>query len=297
MFLVVKDEMFQVAEFIFNKNFHPTVNYQAHNSASEDVVVVFDKIAMPIDVKGRSTMLKTMKSCIGTKFARQIGGVIAALVIEVVDLDQELQQAGNKRYTIVSIKRITYALENVGVFVTRVEQLTCLPQMLDGRVKMLHSIIQGGILGRKDQHHMAKSMFDERLSTYGVTPDVYIFNILIRGFCKNSMVDEAFKFFKLMEQFKCDTNVVIYNTIVDGLFRERKVGIAHKVVKGMSKKGLDLNPNVVAYTTLVRGYCMKQDIDEALVVFQEMISRGLKPNRITYNTLIKGSLRCISMIR
>ena len=55
----------------------------------------------------------------------------------------------------------------------------------------------------------------------------------------------------------------------------------------MSKKGLDLNPNVVAYTILVKGYCIKQDIDKALVVFQEMISRGLKPNRITYNTLIK----------
>ena len=76
---------------------------------------MFDKIAMPIDVKGSSTMLKTMKSCIVTKFARQIGGVIAALIIEVVDLDQELQQVGNKRYTIVSTKRTTYALENVGV--------------------------------------------------------------------------------------------------------------------------------------------------------------------------------------
>ena len=90
LFLVVNGEMSQVVEFIFKKNFHPTVNYQAHNMASEDVVAVFEKIAMPIDVKGRSTMLKTMKSCIVTKFARQIGGVIAALIIEVVDLDQEL---------------------------------------------------------------------------------------------------------------------------------------------------------------------------------------------------------------
>ncbi|XWS77284.1 hypothetical protein CRYUN_Cryun01aG0248100 [Craigia yunnanensis] len=102
------------------------------------------------------------------------------------------------------------------------------------------------------------------------------------------MVDEGFSFFKLMERFKCDPDVVTYNTIVDGLCRVGKVGIAHNVVKGMSKKSLDLNPNVVTYTTLVRGHCMKQDSDEALVVFQEMISRGLKPNRITYNTLIKG---------
>ena len=85
--MVVNGEMFQVAEVIFNKNFHPIVNYQAHNTTSEDVVVVFDKIAMPVDVKGRSTMLETMKSYIGIKFIRKIGGVIVTLVIEVVNLD------------------------------------------------------------------------------------------------------------------------------------------------------------------------------------------------------------------
>ncbi|XP_022770219.1 pentatricopeptide repeat-containing protein At1g02060, chloroplastic [Durio zibethinus] len=144
------------------------------------------------------------------------------------------------------------------------------------------------ILLERGRTNMAKSVFDEMLSTYGVNPDVYTFNILIRGFCMNSMVDEGFGFFKEMERFKCDPDVVTYNTIVDGLCRVGKVGIAHNVVRGMSQKSLDLNPNIVTYTTLVRGYCMKQDIDEALVVFQEMISRGLKPNRITYNTLIKG---------
>ncbi|KAA3469433.1 pentatricopeptide repeat-containing protein chloroplastic-like [Gossypium australe] len=144
------------------------------------------------------------------------------------------------------------------------------------------------ILLKRGRTNMAKSVFDEMLSTYGVTPDVYTFNILIKGFCMNSMVDEGFRFFKEMERFKCDPDVVTYNTIVDGLCRVGKVGIAHNVVKGMSTKSLDLNPNVVTYTTLVRGYCMKQDIDEALAVFQEMICRGLKPNKITYNTLIKG---------
>ncbi|GMI75826.1 hypothetical protein like AT1G02060 [Hibiscus trionum] len=144
------------------------------------------------------------------------------------------------------------------------------------------------VLLKRGRTNMAKSVFDEMLSTFGVTPDVYTFNILIKGFCMNSMVDEGFRFFKEMERFKCDPDVVTYNTIVDGLCRVGKVGIAHNVVKGMSKKSLDLNPNVVTYTTLVRGYCMKQDIDEALAVFQEMICKGLEPNKVTYNTLIKG---------
>lgn len=135
---------------------------------------------------------------------------------------------------------------------------------------------------------MAKEVYDEMLGTYGVSPDTCTYNVLIRGFCKNSMVDEGFRFFREMESFNCDADVVTYNTLVDGLCRAGKVRIARNLVNGMGKKCEGLNPNVVTYTTLIRGYCMKQEVEEALVVLEEMTSRGLKPNMITYNTLVKG---------
>ncbi|KAK7395596.1 hypothetical protein VNO78_16160 [Psophocarpus tetragonolobus] len=144
------------------------------------------------------------------------------------------------------------------------------------------------ILLKRGRTNMAREVYDEMLQTYGVSPDTCTYNVLIRGFCKNSMVDEGFLFFKEMESLKCEPDVVTYNTLVDGLCRAGKVGIARNLVNGMSKKCESLNPNVVTYTTLIRGYCMKQEVDEALVVLEEMSSRGLKPNMITYNTLIKG---------
>lgn len=144
------------------------------------------------------------------------------------------------------------------------------------------------VLLKRGRTNMAKSVYDEMLITYGVTPDTFTFNILIRGFCMNSMVDEGFRFFKEMSRFKCEPDVVTYNTLVDGLCKAGKVSIAHNLVKGMRKRSMDLNPNVVTYTTLIRGYCMKQEIDEALVVLEEMDSQGLKPNIVTYNILIKG---------
>lgn len=144
------------------------------------------------------------------------------------------------------------------------------------------------ILLRRGRTNMARNVFDEMLGTYGVIPDTFTFNVLIRGFCMNSMVDEGFHFFKEMSRFKCEPDVITYNTLVDGLCRVGKVDIARNVVRGMSKKSEDLNPNVVTYTTLIRGYCGKREIDEALFVLEEMTSRGLKPNRITYNTLLKG---------
>ncbi|XP_062161774.1 uncharacterized protein LOC133868782 isoform X2 [Alnus glutinosa] len=76
-------------------------------------------------------------------------------------------------YTIVSTGGTASALESAGVSVTKVEQLTCFPEMLDGRVKTLHPNIHGGILARRDQkHHM------EALNKHGIgTFDVVVVNL------------------------------------------------------------------------------------------------------------------------
>ncbi|KAK9911107.1 hypothetical protein M0R45_035030 [Rubus argutus] len=87
------------------------------------------------------------------------------------------------------------------------------------------------ILLKRSRTSMAKNLYDEMLSMYGVTPDTHTFNILIRGFCMTSMVDEGFHYFKEMSRFKCDPDVITYNTLVDGLCRAGKVEIARNVVR------------------------------------------------------------------
>ncbi|CAJ1958441.1 unnamed protein product [Sphenostylis stenocarpa] len=144
------------------------------------------------------------------------------------------------------------------------------------------------ILLRRGRTNMTKEVYDEMLRTYGVTPDTCTYNVLIRGLCKNSMVDEGFRFFNEMAGFDCNPDGVTYNTLVDGLCRAGKVRIARNLVNGMSKKCEGLHLDVVTYTTLIRGYCMKLKVDETLIVLEEMSSRGIEPNMVTYNTLIKG---------
>ncbi|XP_062073095.1 uncharacterized protein LOC133777482 isoform X1 [Humulus lupulus] len=81
-----------------------------------------------------------------------------------------LQKLG---YTIVSTGGTASALETAGVSVTKAEQLTRFPEMLDGRVKTLHPNIHGGILARRDQkHHM------EALNEHGIGAfDVVVVNL------------------------------------------------------------------------------------------------------------------------
>ncbi|XP_057518799.1 uncharacterized protein LOC130799646 isoform X1 [Amaranthus tricolor] len=85
-------------------------------------------------------------------------------------LGSGLQSLG---FTIVSTGGTATSLENGGVSVTKVEQLTCFPEMLDGRVKTLHPNIHGGILARRDlKHHM------DALDEHGIgTFDLVVVNL------------------------------------------------------------------------------------------------------------------------
>ncbi|THG03389.1 hypothetical protein TEA_026028 [Camellia sinensis var. sinensis] len=101
--IVLAGEMLHVAEAFIDKNYHPTVICRAYNKALEDAIAVLDKIAMPIDVNDRATMLGLVKSCIGTKFTSQFGDLIADLALDAtttigVDLGQGLREVDIKKY-------------------------------------------------------------------------------------------------------------------------------------------------------------------------------------------------------
>lgn len=80
-------------------------------------------------------------------------------------LGNGLQELG---YTIVSTGGTASALECAGVSVTKVEELTCFPEMLDGRVKTLHPGIHGGILARRDQEHHMEALEKHEIGTFDV---------------------------------------------------------------------------------------------------------------------------------
>ena len=71
----------------------------------------------------------------------------------VVDLGRDLVALGWELYSTGNTER---ALREGGVAVAGIEQLTGVPEMLDGRVKTLHPAVHGGILARRDQpEHLA----------------------------------------------------------------------------------------------------------------------------------------------
>ena len=82
-------------------------------------------------------------------------------------------QLANLDFELVSTGGTKKALEDVGLSVTGVDEVTGFPEMLDGRVKTLHPKIHAGILARRDDpNHM------DALKQAGITPiDLVVVNL------------------------------------------------------------------------------------------------------------------------
>merc|ERR1719191_2147296 len=50
----------------------------------------------------------------------------------------------------------------------------------------------------------------------------------------------------------------------------------------------NINPDIVTYSTIIKGYCVKGDLEPALQLFTLMRKRGIKPDAILFNSILDG---------
>ncbi len=87
----------------------------------------------------------------------------------IVELGRELERLG---YAILSTGGTFRVLEEAGVAVTAVSDVTGFPEILGGRVKTLHPAIHGGILARRKESHL------NELAAQGIAPiDLVVVNL------------------------------------------------------------------------------------------------------------------------
>ncbi len=87
----------------------------------------------------------------------------------ITDLAKALSEMGIE---IISTGGTARVIEQAGIPVKRVEEITGFPEMLDGRVKTLHPVIHGGILALRNEDHM------KQIKEEGIEPiDMVVVNL------------------------------------------------------------------------------------------------------------------------
>ncbi|KAJ0089624.1 hypothetical protein Patl1_12825 [Pistacia atlantica] len=115
-----------------------------------------------------------------------------------------------------------------------------------------------------------------------------LFEILLDSLCKEGHVRVASEY--VCWKNKLDRSWVpsirVYNVLLNGWFRSRKLKHAERLWLGMRQE--NVKPTVVTYGTLVEGYCRMRRVGRAIELVKEMRSQGIEPNPIVYNPIIDG---------
>ena len=109
-------EMLHIAEPFLEQNLHPTVIVRGFMRALEDAIATVDSLAFPIDTSNRDHMLKTVQSCIGTKYTARFGTLMAvcteAWLLRLLAMN--VRFAASRWLTVAAARRITGACAGRG---------------------------------------------------------------------------------------------------------------------------------------------------------------------------------------
>ncbi|KAF3456598.1 hypothetical protein FNV43_RR01252 [Rhamnella rubrinervis] len=115
----------------------------------------------------------------------------------------------------------------------------------------------------------------------GTLPDVVTYNTLLDALCKEGRTAEAINLVEAMTNTDVKFDIFIYNSLVYGLSPSGQWRDATSLLDKMKDQRMLLN----AYTALIDSLCKEE---KAISLFELMIRRGIKPEFITFNSLISG---------
>jgi pentatricopeptide repeat protein len=133
---------------------------------------------------------------------------------------------------------------------------------------------------------------------FGISPDIWTYNILLGGLCDNGELEKALVIFEDMQKREMDLDIVTYTTVIRGMCKTGKVEEAWSLFCSLSLKGL--KPDIVTYTTMMSGLCTKGLLHEVEALYTKMKQEGLMKNDCTLSDgditlsaeLIKKMLSC-----
>jgi len=137
-------------------------------------------------------------------------------------------------------------------------------------------------------HDLIKEMLAEPDTRPLVNSVIYC--SVLKGFSHHRHFDRVWCVHKEMQAAKLTVSLAAYNTLIDACTRSSDMARVPQILEDMANDGLE--PNIVTYSTIIKGYCLENRLEKAMELLQEMKqSTRYRPDEITYNTLIHGYAR------
>lgn len=135
----------------------------------------------------------------------------------------------------------------------------------------------------EDMRYLAKALMQEIIEKdYG--PCIYLYNCIMYIFCRENRMRKAYEHLELMLERRIPPNHVTFTILINRHFKRGEVDHALCLFKKMGAYGC--KPDRVMYNTLIRGLCRVDRFVDALSLVVTMQKQGLFPSKDCYQSLL-----------
>merc|ERR1719159_1844353 len=151
------------------------------------------------------------------------------------------------------------------------------------------SLIKGYCLA--GDAHRGFKVFEEMKSTGKVLPDEIIYNVLLDGCARETLVEEALKLLQSMQIAGITPSNHTLSILVKLLGRAKRVKDAFKIMDDLTAQH-GLRPNIQVYTCLIQACLNNKQLEKAMAAHDMMIADAhCKPDESASAALVRGCLQ------
>jgi pentatricopeptide repeat protein len=118
-----------------------------------------------------------------------------------------------------------------------------------------------------------------------------LYTTLIKGYGLEKDLKNALDLFREMPMEGVPYNTITYNSIIDACVKSGDLETAEALLREITLPGSQLEPDLITFSTLLKGYCQIADLDKALQVAEAIKGSGLRCDELVYNTLMDGCVK------
>jgi len=140
--------------------------------------------------------------------------------------------------------------------------------------------------------HMSKAVdIFKGMREQGKHRNTILYTTLIKGYGLEKDLRSALHLFREMPVEGVPYNTITYNSMLDACVKCGDLATAEGLLREMKAPESTLEPDLITFSTLLKGYCNIGELDKALQVAEAIKVCGLRCDELVYNTLMDGCVK------
>jgi len=116
-----------------------------------------------------------------------------------------------------------------------------------------------------------------------------IYSTILKGFTMSKQHDKVCALYHEMRDRGIQCNTITYNTLLNALALCGQMKEVPQLLEDMRRADPPVLPDVVTFSTIIKGFCMSGDLDKGLELLANVKNKfNIQPDEVMFNSLLDG---------